>query len=179
MDIQQGDKSMHPFCKFTLGKLALVRILLRIYPIRQGENMRHPTSRGFALIELLLVLAIIGIISTIAIPYLVGQRARAQRIGDAEANARVISMGLETLKADTGLYGPAGGRAIWVPTSSTPTLTTYTVNPVPSFNPMGNTQLTFDLNAGPLTYTIDAYQGGLGGKQLIRIDQTGAKTVFP
>ena len=40
--------------------------------------MRRSKASGFTLIELLLVLAIIGIISSIAIPALLGQRARAR-----------------------------------------------------------------------------------------------------
>jgi len=137
-------------------------------------------ARGFTLIELLLVVALLGIITGIAIPYFGGQRQRARRIGDAESNARILAMGLESAKAETGVYGPVNAHATWSPSSSAPTtLSGFTSNPVPSFSPPGNTQMTFDLNLPTaLTYVIDVYDGGLTGKKVVSFTQTGGKTVY-
>lgn len=140
--------------------------------------MRPHASRGFTLIELLLVLAIIGIISGIAIPALTGQRQRARIIGDAQTNASVLAMGIEAAKAENGTYGPAGATATWTPLTTTPALTGFTANPVPGFSIKGNSQMSFVLTVQPFTYTIDAHSGTPSGTLVLTLDQTGNKTVY-
>lgn len=70
---------------------------------------------GFTLIELLLVLAIIGIISAIAIPALLAQRARAR---DKTATANVTSMigdlvGAFDKAQEAGVTPLAAGADLW------------------------------------------------------------------
>ena len=60
-------------------------------------------QRGFSLIELLIVVAIIGIVSAIAIPSLVGARAAAQEAA-AVACLRTIHSSETTMKLSLGRY---------------------------------------------------------------------------
>ena len=70
--------------------------------------MCHPNrTKGFSLVEVMLVVAIIGIISGIAIPNYLGQRRRARVIGDAISNAKVLQMALAEKIAET-IIGRAG-----------------------------------------------------------------------
>jgi prepilin-type N-terminal cleavage/methylation domain-containing protein len=70
----------------------LARSLLRL---RTMNTQRHSTSRGFSLVELLIVCAVIGLIAAIAIPNLVNaiQRGRQSRsVGDLRGLATAVAM---------------------------------------------------------------------------------------
>jgi type II secretion system protein G len=72
--------------------------------IRKGESMlKLRNSKGFALIELMVVIAILGIISSIAIPRFMGSEDRA-RIGVAEAAINSIRQALALYAVDHSSY---------------------------------------------------------------------------
>jgi general secretion pathway protein G len=79
-------------CHMVYGHRMLARTLLRL---RAMNTQRYSTSRGFSLVELLIVCAVIGLIAAIAIPNLVNaiQRGRQSRtIGDLRGLATAVGM---------------------------------------------------------------------------------------
>jgi prepilin-type N-terminal cleavage/methylation domain-containing protein len=134
---------------------------------------RCKRNQGYSLIEVLLVLAIIGILSGIAIPRFLGQRRRARVIGDAISNAKVIAMMMETRRADAGVYGPDGNTYQW--TSGVPVGSAATF--LPGFQPSGNSKMDYSITiaAGGLAFTTTVLDPSLGGVQAYQTDQNGAE----
>lgn len=132
---------------------------------------------GFSLVELLLVLAIIAIISGIAIPAFLGQRRRARVIGDAKTNASALMMALESGKAEKGVYA-AAGTYNWTSSGAVPTAST---NPAVSFTPKGNSQMNYALTIGStgLTYTLKVTDPNAGGATVVTGDPSGTITLDP
>lgn len=134
--------------------------------------MVHSRKTGFTLVELLLVMAILGILAGLAIPHLMGVRERARREGDAKAACKGLQMLLEGRKAENGVYGSAGTYT-WMASGSGAPLGSI------AFQTKGNTMMNYTLvvAAGGLTYTLKAEENG-SGKKYFETDQTG-RQVYP
>jgi prepilin-type N-terminal cleavage/methylation domain-containing protein len=130
-------------------------------------------SKGFTLVELLLVVAIIGIISAMAVPYLNGQRKRARVVGDAQANAKVVQMAMEQRYADMSFYGRPGDY-IYKSDGTRPSGDGMDI--LPGFEPKGNSKMDFKITIGDtcLTYTLVVTDPvGSGDRHVLTADQTG------
>lgn len=135
--------------------------------------VRTHRQAGFSLIELLLVLAILGILSGVAIPAFLGQRRRARITGDAQANAQVLRMQLETYKADNGVYGAAGASYAWTAAGGTSGGSALTAI---NFHPKGNSKMNYAVAVGStgLSYTLTVTDPFLNGATAFQTNQNGS-----
>ena len=135
------------------------------------RSLKTRSNQGFTLVELLLVLAIIGIISGIAIPTFLGQRKRARVIGDAKANAAALAMQMESRKAEAGVYGTNGTTVTW--TSGFVSASTF----LPNFSLKNGTQMNYSLtiNNGGVGYSLTVTDPKRSGSPtVLTMDQSGA-----
>ena len=131
--------------------------------IRQKfENQSFAEERGFTLIEILVVMAIIGMLAVMVAPNIFNQQAGAQ-IDAALSQISSLEAALDTYRLDVGEYPDSlvglreniSGRAVW----NGP----YLRRSVP-LDPWGN-EYVYDSNGREFTlssYGPDGEQGGEG-----------------
>ena len=112
--------------------------------VKRGNNMKNLIKKGFTLVELLVVISIIGLLSTIAIVSLGSARAKS-RDTKRIADMKQVSTALEQYYSDQGGYPSVGTAPTWPATA-------------PS-NTAGNDVILGSTNADVLSNTNAAASG--------------------
>jgi type IV pilus assembly protein PilA len=131
------------------------------------------TQKGFSLIELLIVVAIILIIAAIAIPNLLRARISANE-ASAVSSLRTMNTACITYNSTYGQYppavsdlGPAGGG---LPTSTSADLLDQVLAPASGTPTKSGYNFTFAAGAGNATYSVHA--------DPVTVNQTGVRHFF-
>jgi type IV pilus assembly protein PilE len=138
-------------------------------------------KKGFTLMELLIAVAIIGILSAIAVPIYRGYQKSAMR-QEATSNLQAIRMCVEEYFAENNRYGKddGGGSYNWSGNGTTDNFSDW----LPCFNPRsasGGVENKFDynltVNADNITYlaTATGRTGFQVAEDTFTIDQAGVK----
>jgi prepilin-type N-terminal cleavage/methylation domain-containing protein len=123
-------------------------------------------SRGFTLLELLIVIAVIAILISIGYPALIGALERAKVTKDMN-NLRQLGLGLQTYLNDNDQVLPP--TMVWPGTTTTPVLYSKYVSARRSFQSPFDKRSNPDTDNAPVSYSINHNMYALLNQNMTRI----------
>lgn len=122
-----------------------------------GPRLRR-SERGFTLVELMVVVAVIGVLSTIAIPLYVNVQARS-RVAKAQADSRTLASAVSIYGAHMGSIPSALTQLTTIATNAQGQRAGPFMSTVPA-PPSGWAAYAYAPNASAGTYTITSSGDG-------------------
>jgi prepilin-type N-terminal cleavage/methylation domain-containing protein len=127
---------------------------------KTGHNLNFHTNGGFTLVELLIVIAIIGILAGIAVPLFLGERTKAATT-EAKSNIQALRLLEEQFFAENSCYYRGSGNCANAIITGVPSIQAF----LPGFRPGDANSLKFNYKivfSG--TPSASAYRAEAAGK---------------